>query len=115
MTSRVFLGAAAALLLSASTALAHSDQIGSEPEAGSVVTEALATIALQFDEPVRVTRALLTGPDGTELDLSGPMDESDHWEVDAPELVTGDWLLDWRGLSADGHPVRGTVPFEIGY
>jgi copper transport protein len=103
--------------LSAQTrsALAHASLIGSEPPNNAVTAEAPAAVAMTFNEPVAPLTMRLIAPGGAVQDLSDVAAEGNSLRVTLPGgLGRGTHLLSWRVVSADGHPVGGSVTFSIG-
>ncbi|WP_293863521.1 CopD family protein [uncultured Alsobacter sp.] len=94
-------------------ARAHASLVGSMPEDGTAMPRGLPVAGLRFSEPVRPLVLRLTAPDGTAADLV-PRPRGEFVEVPLPPLADGAYLLSWRVVSADGHPVAGTVSFSIG-
>jgi len=108
-------GAVAALAICASPAAAHNELIGSIPEDGSTVATTPEVVELAFDEPVQ-----------REFDQVAVLDEDDgHHEQGKVEIVggrvrqpvgelePGTYRITYRIVSADGHPVTGTVTFTV--
>ena len=107
--------AAAALLLFAPVALAHSELLASQPAEGARLTAAPATIELQFSEPVQLTALALVDATGRRTRVALPADTTPQATVrlPAPPLAPGTWGIEWRAISADGHAARGTVRFSV--
>jgi methionine-rich copper-binding protein CopC len=108
-------GAGAALALCAGPAAAHDELIGSIPEDGSTVATTPEVVELAFDQPVQ-----------REFDQLAVLDEDDvHHEEGEVEIVggrvrqpvgelePGRYRITYRIVSADGHPVTGTVTFNF--
>jgi copper transport protein len=110
-----FLGLLIALLVQA-PASAHAQLVSTDPAEGSVLTSAPAKITLTFNEHVIPVdgRARLFGPSGKELEV--PASGRDRIvDLAVPrDLTDGTWIVSWRVLSADGHPVSGALTFSIG-
>jgi copper transport protein len=104
---------AAGLLGVSSTAWAHASLVTSMPEDGVTVSPSPPVVGLRFSEPVRPVVIRLVGPDGQATDIA-PRTRGEHVEVPLPALADGGYLLNWRVVSADGHPVAGTVSFSVG-
>ena len=102
-------------LASATVVFAHASLNGSEPADGAVVAEPPARFVLTFSEPVAPLVIRLVRPDGSQTDL-GDLELKDRaLSIGAPDgLSTGTHLLSWRVVSADGHPIGGSVVFSIG-
>lgn len=113
---RTTLAVPAAGLLLLSAALAHSSKEGSLPEDGAQLTAAPEELAILFDEPATLTRVeLIHSHDGTseEARLSAPREASSESRLAAPDFGPGVYTVDWRALSADGHPVNGSFSFTV--
>jgi len=105
-------------LAAAGPASAHSTLVDSTPEAGETLTTLPPTFSATFNEDL--LDASGTG-EGFVLQIVGP--GGTHYEngrvsIDGPTLSTdaivgppGDYELDYRVVSADGHPVEGRIPF----
>jgi methionine-rich copper-binding protein CopC len=107
--------AAAALLAGAPAALAHSELRTSQPAEGARLALPPATIELRFNEPVQLTALALVDAAGRRTRIALPADTTPRAveRLPAPPLAPGAWRIEWRAISADGHPVRGTVRFSI--
>lgn len=108
----VALTAAAALLGSATPALAHDELVSSTPAADTTVAQPPAEVVLTFDEAVLPvgTQVLVTGPDGPVSDGS-PRLEGTAVHQPLRGGPAGKYSVAWRATSADGHPVSGTFAF----
>lgn len=103
------------LLLPASRARAHSELRESRPSDGAVLPAAPAELLLRFNERVQVTALTLSGPGGR-LPRLAPATLNAPGEAERlalPPLAPGAWRLDWAAISADGHPIRGSIRFTI--
>ncbi len=113
-TKAIMLGGAITLAVTAS-AFAHSKQETTVPEDGGRVLQ-LEEVVMRFDKPMRVTRVVLSGPEG-DVSLSSEMGTDAVTEyVATPEgdVPQGDYEVEWRGLSVDGHPMQGRYSFTVG-
>lgn len=109
-----FLAAAIWLSLSA-TAFAHAALIAAEPADGEVIGAAPSQFLLTFSEPVSALALKLIGPDGSRTPLTRSTLRENRLDIEAPaDLSSGTHVLSWRVISADGHPVAGSVVFSIG-
>lgn len=99
----------------AGAAAAHSRPDATVPENGEVAAEAPAVIAISFDKPMRVTWIELTDAGGNAfaLERTDEMTPVTRFEAAPPPLPAGRYTVEWRGLSADGHPMRGRFSFEV--
>jgi methionine-rich copper-binding protein CopC len=107
--------AVAGLLLASIPARAHSELRASEPSNGARLAAPPAELVLRFNEPVQLTALTLRDEAGRQTRMVLPRDTTPRAveRLAAPPLAPGSWRLEWRAISADGHPVRGTVRFTI--
>ncbi|CDN55828.1 Putative copper export protein [Neorhizobium galegae bv. officinalis bv. officinalis str. HAMBI 1141] len=102
-------------LVMTAAASAHASLNTTEPRDGSVVSTAPRVIALTFSEPVSPTSLKLTRPDGSIAPLKNFVLKDKAVEITPPgDLKDGSYLLSWRVVSEDGHPIGGSVVFSIG-
>jgi copper transport protein len=100
-------------LAPSSAALAHASLVRSEPADGAIVTEPPAMLRLTFNEPVTPLVMRIVTPDGTSATPQAVAENS--VVVVTPEpLRRGTHVLSWRVISADGHPVGGSLIFSVG-
>jgi len=121
--AQVGTAAAAVLLLlvaTAGTASAHARLVTTDPAVSSVLLVAPAEVVLHFDDVVTVDGGSLRvfGPDGARVDdgvVHHPGGDSHAVAVGLPRyLGTGSYVVAWRVISDDGHPVHGAYVFSIG-
>ena len=94
---------------------AHSKQETTVPANNAVLTEAPAELVLKFDKPMRITKLALTDQAGTDYEVQRT-DQMKHVLKLVAQLDTvpnGEYQVDWRGLSEDGHPMKGTFSFTV--
>ena len=101
----------------ATPAAAHADFTSSTPADGSIVDEAPSEISLRFTEGIDLQSdgIRLLDADGTPVAL-GPA-TADGATATVPieaELERGSYVVAWRAVSADGHPIRGAFTFSVG-
>ncbi|MER5458558.1 FixH family protein [Micromonospora sp. NPDC002389] len=105
-----------AAVVPASPAAAHAVLLGTDPADGAVLATTPAQITLTFNEPVAVRAG------GVRLlDAAGEEVSSDSRSVDTtvvltvpPELPGGTYIVTFRVISADSHPVSGGFSFAVG-
>lgn len=108
--------AASAVLGLAAPASAHATLVSTDPAEGEVLATAPGEVTFTFDEPVQLV------PDGLlAFDAAGEKVEVDasasgtEVEGDLPdELDEGTYVVTWRVVSADGHPIAGSLTFHVG-
>ena len=115
--SAVLVGLLAVPLSPAAPASAHAAFLKSDPQAGAVLAEAPAQVVLTFSEPVRVVgqKIHIFGPDGKAVDGGKPTVQGYALHVPMkPTTTKGSYLVSYRVISADSHPISGGIPFSIG-
>ena len=106
----------ALVLLRASPAMAHAQIEGTTPEAGAQLDEGPGEVVLRFAEGVRPVPGGLRvlAEDGTRVDEARPRSSGGTVTLVLPPLADGAYVVSWRVVSADGHPVRGAFTFRVG-
>jgi len=114
------IAAAFAVLLALATAApaaAHSDLHHSEPADGAVLRTAPTSILLAFPVPVQVMTLRLVDQAGKERSLRREGDRtaatSEARATVQGTLPPGDYRIEWRGASPDGHVGGSAVRFRI--
>ncbi|HEY9381483.1 MAG TPA: copper resistance CopC family protein, partial [Burkholderiales bacterium] len=108
-------GCLLALCVCMPVAHAHAALIASDPSDGAVLSAWPGHVALTFNEPISPLVFRLISPDGVThaLDHVAPVDAGLHIELPA-QTLQGTYALSWRVVSADGHPIGGTMLFSMG-
>ncbi|MET0953299.1 MAG: copper resistance CopC family protein [Aeromicrobium sp.] len=103
-----------ALVLGMAPAGAHAALVGSDPEDGATLATAPRAVTLTFSENVGNGQLVATAPDGSTVDVSGAR-ASDRTLTATLDDVDqrGTFTLAYRVLSADGHPVSGTIRYDV--
>ena len=102
-----------ALLMSAPTVWAHSLLQDSKPARDAVVNEP-RQIQLQFNEPVRMLRLEITGPAGAvDIGFRPAAQASVDVTRDLPDLVPGEYRVEWTLIGGDGHTVSEDLRFTV--
>ena len=109
----------ALVVAAAAPASAHATLLTTEPQNGGVYDTSPSQVKLRFSEPVEVSLGgirvfssdrdrVVTGspehPDGTQSEVAVPL----------PKLENGTYVVTWRVISADSHPVEGAYTFQVG-
>jgi len=107
------------VVLGAAPAFAHATLLSEVPAAGSVVVSSPTQVELTFDENVEISfgSIALFNQQGNRVDIGAPhhASSSDHSiEASVPHLANGAYVLTWRVISADSHPVHGAYTFSVG-
>ncbi|WP_405094684.1 copper resistance CopC/CopD family protein [Micromonospora sp. NBC_01412] len=107
----------ALLLAPATPASAHAVLVSSSPAASAVVPGGPAEVVLTFSEPVRKVagKIRVIAPDGARADRGEPTFESTVVTVPVdPSAGRGTYLVSYRVISADSHPVSGAFTYSVG-
>ncbi len=122
ITSRITFAAAAMFL--AASAFAHPELLSSTP-ADKSEGAAPATIELKFSETLnkKFSGATLTmtempgmadhGAMKITAAVAGGSDDKTMVITPAKPLVAGTYRVDWRAVSADTHPIKGSISFQV--
>ncbi|HVE97869.1 MAG TPA: copper resistance protein CopC [Mycobacteriales bacterium] len=107
------------LMVSASPASAHASLLETRPADGVVLSTAPTEIVLRFSEAVGTSLGTVKvlSPTGDRVDTRTITTRAADHEVVAPlrsDLAPGTYLLLWRVVSEDGHPVSGSSIFSVG-
>ena len=109
----------ALVVVAAAPASAHATLLTTDPQNGGVYDKPPSQVKLRFSEPVEVSLGgirvfssdrdrVVTGspehPGGTQSEVA----------VSLPKLDDGTYVVTWRVISADSHPVEGAFTFQIG-
>ena len=101
----------------AGPAAAHAELVASTPANGEQLREAPPEVALQFTEPVALVEGglQLLDVEGQQLDAPPPVlaGSTVRWPMPT-QLPDGAYVVSWRVVSGDGHPVSGAFAFGIG-
>ncbi|MDG4828621.1 copper resistance protein CopC [Solwaraspora sp. WMMD1047] len=107
---------AALSLLGAAPAAAHATLLRTDPADGAVLPATPETVTLYFNEAVEVRDGgvRLLDASGTELDAEARAVDSTVVLTPPDNLADGTYLVSWRVVSADSHPVAGGFSFSVG-
>lgn len=96
-------------------AWAHNALVSTSPGDGKTVTKPPSSILLTFNEPAIATgtKVLVTGPDGSVASGDPQLVDTTVEQALLPELTAGEYTVEWRVTSADGHPINGEFSFRV--
>jgi len=108
-----------ALVLTPARADAHAELLSTEPAAGEHLATAPDQVVLHFSEAVNLGDDLVRVLDsaGVEVDAGDPVHlngERSSVALPLPSLDDGGYVVSWRVISSDGHPVGGAFTFRVG-
>ncbi|MFB9441934.1 copper resistance protein CopC/CopD [Dactylosporangium vinaceum] len=99
-------------------ASAHAVLSESNPRPGAVVATLPGEIRLAFNEAVHAVpgKTVVAGPDGKRINAGDPAvaDGALVLRLRAADRVTGTYVVSYRVISADSHPVSGSFTFSVG-
>lgn len=101
----------------ATPASAHASLVRSVPQQNALVDTVPTEVVLTFSEGVRPVpgRVRVIAPDGSRADRADPTTDGNTVRVplrsDAPQ---GTYLVTYRVISSDSHPVGGAFSFSVG-
>ncbi len=101
----------------AGVAAAHAELVSVDPPDGARLDESPERITLVFSEPVSADLGgvRVLGPDGEAVQQgAAQVDDATVTIGVADDLPDGTYVVSFRVISADGHPVRGGSVFGVG-
>lgn len=97
-------------------ASAHNALVSTTPGDGKTVADPPSSVVLTFNEPAIATgtKVLVTEPEGASATAGDPKLVDNTVEQDlAAQLPAGEYEVEWRVTSADGHPINGRFTFTV--
>ncbi|HWH54692.1 MAG TPA: copper resistance protein CopC [Gaiellaceae bacterium] len=118
-TAILGLAAVAVAVALPAAAFAHAALVRATPSASGLVNTPPRQVTLQFTEPVEPRFAIVsvTDANGDQKTAKAPRrSPADRNTLVVPleRLAHGWYLVYWRVISVDGHPVRGAFTFAVG-
>jgi copper transport protein len=110
------LAAGIAFVLTTVEAHAHAVLLETTPAEGAALSESPAEIILRFNEPVSPIRFRVLDESGQKVPQSGTITSRDRevrLALTGP-LPAGRYLVSYRVVSLDSHPVAASFPFAVG-
>ncbi len=110
------LGLLCALAAPAAPASAHAVLQRSDPAQGSIVPQAPDRVTLVFSESVQLVqgRTQVLAPDGSRADEGDPTVDGSTMTIRLDGEARGTYLVSYRVISADSHPVSGSFTYSVG-
>jgi copper resistance protein C len=113
--------AASVIALSPLAASAHDEVVGTTPGDGKTVDAGKVNVSVTFNEDIMKSADLageaieVTDALGDQITLTGTCLAVDGATLTAPMVFTanGDYTVNWRSVSNDGHPNEGTFGFTV--
>lgn len=100
----------------AAPASAHATLVSTDPSEGAVLATAPARVTFTFDESVSLVPDGLLAFDATGEPVAiEPTARAEVVTGELPgDLGNGTYVITWRVVSADGHPIAGALTFHVG-
>lgn len=113
----VLVGFLALFAFPAGAAQAHAAVVRTNPEAGSVLTDAPPQVVITFSEAVTPVDARISviSPAGKRIDSGRPFQTGNDLHIPVrTDVPGGTYLVSYRVISADTHPVGGGFTYAVG-
>ena len=96
-------------------ALAHSPLNSSVPKTSQTVPAPFENFEFTFGGMTKLVKITVETEAGveTDLDLSNHRAPQLEHIVKSEPLSPGHYVVYWRALSDDGHPIKGSIPFKV--
>ncbi|MCW3794556.1 copper resistance protein CopC [Paenibacillus sp. LS1] len=101
-------------------ASAHAYIVKASPGENEILVTAPERLTLEFNESLQTAfyDIKITGPDGTQADDGKVQIDAERPHILETGLQTGlgngTYAVNWKAVSADGHPIQGVYVFHIG-
>ena len=110
---RVVLLFVTSLVLAPVAAVAHSNSVDSDPKDDATIPTLPSVATVTFNEPVSDAAFALTQPSGKVLKVRASIDGVVVKAALPKDGAKGHYVLAYRVVSEDGHPVTGEVEFTV--
>lgn len=111
-------GIAALLVLGVSApASAHDELLGSTPSADEKLASSPASVVLTYSAAIMPegAKVVVWDADGKDWTSGDPVIDTNTLTVPLDSsMPDAGYLVEWRVVSSDGHPISGKIPFAIG-
>lgn len=109
------------IILIPKSASAHAYVVKSDPAENETLKKAASVVKIEFDEDIQVSSfntLFVRDTSGKRVDLKDAhIDKKNKKILEAglkENLKNGLYSIQWKAISADGHPIQGVIPFRIG-
>ncbi|MGG1344057.1 copper resistance CopC/CopD family protein [Bacillus toyonensis] len=109
------------IILIPKSASAHAYVVKSNPVENETLKKAPTVVKIEFDEDIQVSHfntLFVRDTSGKRVDLKDAhIDKRNKKLLEAgvkENLKDGLYSIQWKAISADGHPIQGVIPFQIG-
>ncbi|MFE6137157.1 copper resistance CopC/CopD family protein [Bacillus sp. NPDC057893] len=109
------------IILIPKSASAHAYVVKSNPTENEKLKKAPSVVKIEFDEDIQVSHfntLYVRDTSGKRVDLKDAhIDKRNKKLLEAglkENLQNGLYSIQWKVISADGHPIQGVIPFQVG-
>ncbi|MCU4965074.1 copper resistance CopC family protein, partial [Bacillus paranthracis] len=109
------------IILIPKSASAHAYVVKSNPTENETLKKAPSVVKIEFDEDIQISSfntLYVRDTSGKRVDLKDAhIDKKNKKLLEAglkENLKNGLYSIQWKVISADGHPIQGVIPFRIG-
>ncbi|PLT33930.1 copper resistance CopC family protein [Bacillus sp. V5-8f] len=93
---------------------AHTGLSSSNPKDGQVVIEDLKEITLTYETKIETLSTMKLIKDGTEIPFQQiKVEENRLIGTLSESLRNGPYVVEWKIVGADGHPITGNISFTV--
>jgi len=99
----------------ATGAMAHSPLEATTPANEATVSEMPSEVLMDFKGDIRLTRVAIThaDTDSMDMDLGDQTSFMQEFALPMHDMGKGAYVVEWRGLGVDGHPMTGIFKFDV--
>ena len=103
------------IIIWATAAIAHSPLKSTIPADEAIISEVPTEVLLDFKGDIRLTRVTIkhADNDAIKMDISGHDGFIKNYIIPIENTSFGIYVIDWRGLGADGHALNGKFSFMV--
>ncbi len=106
--------AGALVLLGTAPVAAHASLTGTDPEDGSTLDTAPTSLTFSFNEVVGNAAVVVSAPDGSRVDVADVTAVDREVTASVADVdQKGTYTASYRVVSADGHPISGSVTYAV--
>ncbi len=109
------------VILVPTAASAHAYVVKSNPAENETLEKVPSVVRIEFDETLQVSHfntLFVRDASGKRVDLKNAhIDKKNPKRLEAgvkQNIPNGTYSIQWKAISADGHPIQGVTPFRIG-